>query len=255
MKRRCNAIRAAGWRLLALVLTGLFLWYPAPTLALTIPEKLVYDLTWTGIKAGTAIQEIVEEKDGVHIISTARSADWLSVFFEVEDRIETTLTRIPGQPLGLPRTYRMKIREGSHRRDKEIQFDHEAGKARYIDHLNNERVEIAIAKNTYDTYSSFYYVRTLPLEVGKSVFVNILDGKERYNIEVQVLRKERIKTSLGEFNTIKIKPLMKSEGIFQKKGNLYIWLTDDPRRLPVKMQSKVTIGSVTATLVGGDFEK
>ncbi|MFZ3209785.1 MAG: DUF3108 domain-containing protein [Geobacteraceae bacterium] len=247
MKRRVYNVV---WCMLTLVISGLLCQYSVHALALTIPEKLTYDLTWTGIKAGTATQEIIAEKDRVRIISTARSADWLSVFFEVEDLIETTLIRIPGQSLGLPRTYRMNIREGNHRRDREIRFDHEAGKAQYIDHLVNENVELEITRNTYDLYTGFYYVRSIPLEVGKSVFISILDGKELYNLEVQTLRKERIKTALGEFNTIKIKPVMKSEGIFQKKGNIYIWLTDDARRLPVKMQSKVFIGSVTATLVG-----
>jgi hypothetical protein len=241
--------------MLALVITGVLCRHPVPALALSIPEKLIYNLTWAGIMAGTATQEIADEKDRVRIISTARSADWLSVFFEVEDLIETTLIRIPGQLLGLPRTYRMKIREGKHRRDREIRFDHEAGKAQYTDHLSNEKVELEITRNTYDIYTSFYYVRSIPLEVGKSVFISILDGKELYNLEVKVLQKERIKTSLGEFNTIKIKPVMKSEGIFQKKGNIYIWLTDDARRLPVKMQSKVFIGSVTATLAGVNSQR
>jgi len=70
-----------------------------------------------------------------------------------------------------------------------------------------------------------------------------------------VLRKEKIKTSLGTFDTIVIKPLMQSEGIIDKKGEMFIWLTDDNRLLPVKMKTKVKIGSVTATLVGGSFKR
>jgi hypothetical protein len=147
----------------------------------------------------------------------------------------------------------MKVREGKHRRDKEIIFDHDNGKARYIDHLNGEKVELEIGKNTYDPYSSFYYLRTLPLQVGKSVFVSILDSKQLWNVEIQVLKKEKLDTILGEVNTILIKPLIKSEGIFQRKGEIYIWLTDDARRIPVKMKTKVTISSVTAALVGGKF--
>lgn len=221
--------------------------------ALTVPEKLVYDMTWTGIKAGTATQEIIDEGDSIRIVSIARSADWISVFFPVEDRVESLLPKVPPPQLGLPHNFRMKVREGKHRRDKEIIFDHDKGKARYIDHLNGEKVELEIGKNTYDPYSSFYYVRTLPLQVGKSVFVSILDNKQLWNVEIQVLKKEKLDTILGEVNTILIKPLMKSEGIFQRKGEIYIWLTDDARRIPVKMKTKVTIGSVTATLVGGKF--
>lgn len=226
----------------------------APAYPFNVPERLIYDLTWTGIKGGTATQEIIDENGSIRIVSIARSSEWISTFFPVEDRVESVLTKVaPPLKLGLPQTFRMKIREGNHRRDKEIIFDHGRGKARYIDHLGGERTEVEIGASTYDTYSSFYYVRTLPLVVGKSVFVSILDNKKLWNVEVQVLKKERIRTVLGEVGTILIKPLIKSEGIFQRKGEIYIWLTDDARRIPVRMKTKIAIGSITATLVGGKF--
>jgi hypothetical protein len=217
--------------------------------ALDIPEKLVFELTWTGIKAGTAVQEIVDGGDSIKVTSIARSADYISVFFPVEDRIESILSKAQGSALGLPRHYRMKVREGKHRRDKEITFDQSKGKAYYTDNLGGEKAVVDILPNTYDAYSSFYHIRTLKLEVGKSVFVNILDNKQLWNVEVQVLKKEKIETILGEVNTIVIRPLIKSEGIFEKKGAIDIWLTDDDRRIPVRMKTKVKIGSVTATLV------
>ncbi len=226
---------------------------PVQAAALNIPEKLVFELTWVGIKAGTATQEIVRENGAVKIISTARSADWISPFFPVEDRIETVLAVNQATDPGLPKSYRMKIREGRTRRDKEIIFDHAKGTALYIDYLSGERKNVEINDKTLDTLSSFYFVRSLPLEVGKSVFISIFDGKKLWNTEVQVLRRERIKTGLGSFDTIVVKPLMKSEGIFEKKGDMYIWLTDDERHLPLKMKTKVPVGSITATLVGGSF--
>jgi hypothetical protein len=226
----------------------------SPAAALEIPEKLTFDLTWTGIKAGTSTQEISEEKDAVRVVSTARSADWISVFFPVEDRVESLLTKAAPPLLGQSRNYHIKTREGNHRKDKEIIFDHDKRKALYIDHLGKGKVEVAIKENTHDIYSSFYYVRTLPLEVGKSVYVSVLDNNELWDVEVQVLKKEKLKTIFGEVNTILIKPLIKSEGIFERKGEIFIWLTDDARRIPVKMKTKVMIGSVTATLVGANFK-
>jgi uncharacterized protein DUF3108 len=244
---RTSAVRVASITLF------LLLFLVSAAFPLNIPEKLAYDVTWTGIKAGTATQEIQVEKDNLRVISTVRSADWISVFFPVEDRVESLLTR--GQPnqVGLPLNFRMKVKEGKHRKDKEIIFEHGKGKARYIDHMNGENATVEIGGQTYDTYSSFYYVRMLPMEVGKSVFVSVLDNKKLWNIEVQVLKKERIKTVLGEVNTILINPLVKNEGMFERKGAIYIWLTDDEKRIPVKMKTKVAIGSITATLVGGNY--
>jgi Protein of unknown function (DUF3108) len=222
---------------------------PINVLALNIPEKLTYDLTWTGIKGGTATQEIIDEGASVRVVSTARSSDWISVFFPVEDRIESILNKVAPPLIGLPQHYQMKVSEGSHKRDKELTFDHKIGKAYYIDHRNGEKATIDILPNTYDAYSSFYYLRSLNLEVGKSVFVSMLDNKKLWNVEVQVVKKEKLNTILGEVNTIQVRPIMKSEGIFDRKGAIDIWLTDDERRIPVKMKTKIKIGSITATLV------
>jgi len=240
---------------LGLMLAASMFAFVSPVSALSIPEKLVYDLTWTGIKAGTATQEIHADDGETRIISTARSADWITTFFPVEDRIETVLAGAGPGKIGLPKVYRLKIREGNHRRDKEVLFDHGNGVAHYKDNLNGDKREISIPAATLDTLSSFYYVRTLKLEVGKPVFLTIFDNKKIWNVEVKVLKKEKIKTKLGSFDTIVIKPLMQSEGILEKKGDMYIWLTDDERLLPVKMKTKVKVGSITATLVGGSFKK
>ncbi len=234
-------------------LLALIVWFigitPINVLALNIPEKLTYDLTWTGIKGGTATQEIIDEGASLRVVSTARSSDWISVFFPVEDRIESILTKVAPPLIGLPQHYSMKVSEGSHKRDKELTFDHKIGKAYYIDHRNGEKATLDIPPNTYDAYSSFYYLRSLKLEVGKSVFVNMLDNKKLWNVEVQVVKKEKLNTILGKVNTIQVRPIMKSEGIFDRKGAIDIWLTDDERRIPVKMKTKIKIGSITATLV------
>jgi hypothetical protein len=239
-----------------IVLLMFFFIFPSVSFAsgLRVPEKLVYDLTWAGIKTGTATLEINNENEKTRIVSTARSADWVSVFYTVEDKIEAELSK-PTHPAvpGIPRNYRVRIREGKHKRNKEVVFDSPNRRASFTDHLSGEKKEIEIRDNTLDPLSSFYYLRTLKVEVGKSVYVDILDNKKLWNVEVQVLRKERISTGLGDFDTIVIKPLLKSEGIFNKRGDMYIWLTDDEKHIPVKMQTKVAVGKVTATLTGGNY--
>ncbi len=223
-------------------------------LCFSVPERLVYDLTWTGIKAGTATLEIAKDNNHTRIVSTARSADWVSAFFTVDDRTETVLAKTqPPSLIGTPQNYRMKIREGGHRRDKELVFDYGKNKVMFIDHLEGERKGFDIQESTLDPLSSFYYLRTLKIEVGKSIFVDIFDSKKLWNVEVQVLRKEIIKTKLGNFDTVVIKPLLKSEGIFNRRADVLIWLTDDAKHIPIKLKTKVVVGSVTATLAGGNY--
>jgi hypothetical protein len=274
--------------LLFVLLVFIFAYLPLPSHAASfnIPEKLVYDLTWAGIKAGTASLELINDGDKIKIISTARSAKFISVFYKVDDRVESTLIKNENNPpesprsslwkrgnppipplvkggeggfsgeslfIGKPANYRLRIREGKHRKDKEVIFDPNNSKAIYIDHLENERKEFDVPDFVFDPLSGFYYIRALRLEVGKPVYVTIFDSKKVWNVEVQVLRREKITLPIGTFDTIVIKPLMKSEGIFYRKGDITIWLTDDMKRIPVMVETKVKIGHITVTLVQGNY--
>jgi hypothetical protein len=239
---------AAALRTLFLVTVILAL-LAAPVGAATVPERLVYQLSWTGITVGTATQEIYAEGRSHRIVVTARSNDWLSVFYPVNDRIENLLDREGGPFPGVPRYYRMQTNEGTHSRDREIRFGGN-GTAVFHDRRGGERVTLAVPPRTFDIYSSFYHVRYLPLEVGTSIFVNVLDGKETQRLEVKVVRREKLRTVLGTVPTIVIRPLVRSEGVFEGKGKVTIWLTDDARRIPVRVETGVVVGSVTATLVG-----
>jgi hypothetical protein len=274
--------------------------------AYSIPERLEFDLTWIGIKAGTAVLEVRKEgEDGLKIVSTASSDDWVSVFYKVRDRVESFLKGNKGgapasagpayrqggttepeegvydplrngvhdpekgvyDPGGsgvrdpvesgvrdpMPVNYRIKVREGKHRRDKEVVFDREGGKALYINHLKPEKKEFDVPEEIFDPLSAFYRVRNMELEVGRSVYVPVFDSKKVWNVEVKVLGRERVKVPAGTFDTIKIKPVMESEGIFARKGEIYIWVTDDERKVPVKLNSEVAVGSINAVLVGGSF--
>ncbi len=218
----------------------------------SIPEKLVYSLYWSGIKAGSASLEVDNTAEGVRIISRAASADFISLFYRVEDIVQSTLYQD-----GYPKNYRIKLREGRHRRNKEVEFSEELEKGSqkiiYKNRLNNETAEFSFEKKAYDSLSGFYAIRKRQLKIGNSEYINVFDSKKLWNVEVQVLRKEHISTPAGEFNTIVIKPILKSEGIFMKKGDVYIWLTDDERKIPVMMKSKIKIGSITAKLIRGEY--
>lgn len=248
-----------------LVLSVVFVLCHSISCAFNVPERLEFELGWMGLKAGSASLEIKRQDKGLKIISTAKSARWVSVFYPVRDRVESLLgTLVEGigdtgkkesidLGIGLPLNYHIKTREGRYRKDMEFVFDQDAGKVMHIDHLKKERLEFDVPDRIYDPLSAFYQVRTMELTVGNSVYVPVFDSKKVWNLEVKVLRKERLKTPVGTFDTIVIKPLMKSEGIFKKKGDIYIWLTDDEKRIPVLVKSKIAVGSIDAVLVGGEY--
>lgn len=232
----------------------LLLYLPTAGAAFPIPERLEFEVSYTGIPAGRAVQEVKQVGDEIQIVSTAKSADWLNLFFPVDDRIESVLiSGAPSNYIGVPRLYRERIREGWTRFQKDAVFDRQELEVTTNDFLKKSETTRKITNRTYDTLSSFFYFRSVPLQVGTSYFIDIFDCKKLWNTEVQVLRREEVVTPLGRFKTVVIKPILKFEGIFARTGDMFIWLTDDDRRIPVQMKSKVRIGSITATLVGGSY--
>jgi hypothetical protein len=246
----------AGTAIRSILLAGAVLIWAMPLRAgaFPVPERLEFEITYTGILAGRAVQEVIREGDEVRIISTAKSASWLRIFFPVDDRIESVLTTGSSlQSIGMPRWYRIRINEGRTHFNREAVFDRRTLEVRTRDHVDNSETVTPITGQTYDTLSSFFFFRTIPFQVGTTYSIDIFDCKKLVNTEVKILRREVVKTRLGRFKTVVIKPMLKSEGVFDRTGDMLIWLTDDELRIPVLMKSKVRIGSITATLVGGTY--
>ena len=234
------------------ILCILLLFLAAPLAAGTgsIPEKLIYRLSWTGIPVGTASQSITDDGTSLQIKSEFKSNAWLSSFYPVEDRIETTLARKPGFFPGEVRQFRMWFHEGSRVRDRSITFDHATGTAHFKDHLTNEMATTAIRPDTGDVMTAFYHARHLPITPGTTISLPVMDGREPYLLEVKVLQIENLRTILGTVETLVVQPMVRPEGTFEGKRGVKLWITNDARRIPVKVRTMVSVGSVTATLTG-----
>ncbi len=223
----------------------------APSGAAIRKEILKYDLKWIGIKAGTAKLVFVYTEKGITIKSRAQSASWVSVFYKVDDRAKSILVKKKnpdGTVKWIAKNYRLKIREGRHRRDKEVVFLYNPPRARFINHRDKEEKLFNIKDSTYDPLSGFFILRQMEIKKNSKIFLRIFDSKKLYDARIKIIGKERIKTSAGTFDTIVVEPELKSEGIFLRKGKVIIYLTDDERHIPVLLKSKVLIGSVVAEL-------
>ncbi|HDH34554.1 MAG TPA: DUF3108 domain-containing protein, partial [Nitrospirae bacterium] len=87
-----------------------------------------------------------------------------------------------------------------------------------------------------------------PMEIGKTEYISMFDSKKIFDAEINVLKKENISVPAGKFDTIVINPVLQTEGLFVRNGKMFIWLTDDERKIPVMFRSKVKIGSFVAKL-------
>jgi Protein of unknown function (DUF3108) len=224
---------------------------PSPTpssIHFKVGERLTYGLSWGIISAGTAAFEITERQtfDGrpvVKIIHTAKSNDFISAFYPVNNRVETLIDEEAVYP------YRLlfKRREGKRKNDIEVIFDQTAHRATVTKDGNTETMEVPPA--VQDTLSVLYFFRAFPtLAVGSSTIIHVNHDKKNYRLELRVEGTEHLKGPLGEFDTIRILAIMPFKGLFLNEGNIRVWVTNDAARIPVLMKAKVIIGSISATL-------
>jgi len=206
-------------------------------------EKLTFSIQYGLIYAGDATLEIrniavIDSTRAYHIISTARTNEAFDVIYKVRDRVESFMDYNNLFSI----RFEKHLREGRYRKDESIVFDQKNHFAIY----SNRKVKIA--PNTQDFLSALYYIRTLDLEVGEAIaLANHTSGKN-YPIYIKVLRREEITVPAGTFKCIVIEPVLQTSSIFEQKGRLTIWLTDDNLKMPVLLRSKVIVGAFEAVL-------
>ncbi|BCB96254.1 hypothetical protein JZK55_11760 [Dissulfurispira thermophila] len=207
-------------------------------------EKLYFDIYWLGIYVGKAFLEATNDNGNIKIISSVHSTPFISTFYKVDDHAESYVIN------GTPSFFKIKQREGRKRGDKETFFDITNKKIIHINHIKGTRDEHIInTEHLWDVMSGFYYLRTQKLNVGETIHINIFDSNKFYKAEIEVLRKDKvIMPDEKEVDAVVVKPMLKSEGLFENKGDIYVWLSDDDLKIPLKVETEVSIGNVIAKL-------
>lgn len=98
-----------------------------------------------------------------------------------------------------------------------------------------------------DILSAIYYLRTRPLDLGKSFILTVSDSGRVYQVPVQVVEKKRKKTVLGRVETLRVDPQVFGR-LIAGEGQFSIWFTNDNRRIPVAARIKNRYGAFDITL-------
>ncbi|MFC1693426.1 DUF3108 domain-containing protein [Candidatus Latescibacterota bacterium] len=211
-----------------------------------VGEELIFSVKYGFYRAGKATMSILETKEVnggfcYYIQTTAKSNDFISKFYKVDDRINSYID-VEGL---FSRRFEKKLREGKYRSNRIIDFYHN----RLIALNTQEKYALVeIPMYVQDILSALYYLRTFDLRIGKNQTVEVYADGKVYPLKISIKTKEIIEVPAGKFRCLKIEPSLKSEGIFKQKGRITIWLTDDDRKIPVKMTSKILIGSIATYL-------
>jgi hypothetical protein len=238
------------WLLLGVILPG-NVWAQAVT-AFEPGERLEYVLKWSGIASGDSVMEIVEGEwaDSAYlyrVISTTKSRSLVDLIYKVRNRYETHIH--PSD--GLTRKYVFNMKEGGKREIRLLLFDQENLLVTRLRRKKNSTTsqDHEIPPQTQDNLSALYALRNESLQVGDSFTSLVFEGRKNWELIIDVIAAEEIKVRAGRFRTVVVHPKLKFEGIFRRKGELHVYMTDDQWHIPVLMKSKVSIGNINAELV------
>lgn len=215
-----------------------------------VGERLVYEITWSGFVGGEAVIQISGQtaRDGNRVLligTAARSTGLARALYPVED---LSLSYFDIDNL---RSYGVDIRitENNYKNHTEITFDHKRGIAIYK--AGNEKPqEYPIAPNTNDAFSAIYAFRAMRdrAKIGELITLPVFDDRKQHDLIIKIVRKEKIMFKNGSVNTLMATFFLESGGLFQIKGDMTIWFSDDATFVPIKIKASAPIGEFTMLL-------
>ncbi|HVK60990.1 MAG TPA: DUF3108 domain-containing protein [Bdellovibrionales bacterium] len=219
-----------------------------------VGEKVTLDVSYFNVSAGEMTLETrgfasVNGNPSYRFAGTARSTSVFAMFYAVDDWFETFVD----YKTLVPYSYSLHVKESKQLRETRTVFEWNKKRAKYWDRKINEEKKLEkqnytwkIPDYTQNIFSAVFYLRTFQLEPGKKYKYHVSHEKENFVVTAEVLRREKIKTPAGEFNTIVLKPHVELDGIFRPVGDIFFWMTDDDRRFLVRIESKIKIGKIVA---------
>ncbi|MBM9520676.1 DUF3108 domain-containing protein [Desulforhopalus vacuolatus] len=214
-------------------------------------EHLHYDVSWSGgVKAGELDMKITaldDVKDGYKIdVHVTTKGSLIDLAYPIRDRHITLLKGAEKLP------FRSDLwqKEGrSYRAHREMIYDQEKHRVVYFKN-GKQQGDWHLKGPANNEFTSFLNSRLMDFVVNKPFIVPTFADKKRVAVKVTPLKKEKMETLLGKVNTVVIMPRLTFKGLYEKQGDTVIWYTADHCRVPVQVNSKIKIGSLTARLSG-----
>lgn len=219
-----------------------------------VGEKTVLSVSYFGVKGGDMTMEVrpfvsVNGKKSYHLAATLVSSAMFAAFYSLDDFGETF---VDFDEL-VPFNFAVKVKETGQLREVRNFFDWSTMKSKFWEkkytkkHGHQEKkLEWEIEPYTQNIFSAPFYLRVFDLEPGHSYRFRLADEARNFVVTAHVLSREKVTVDAGTFDTVKIRPEVAIDGIFQPMGDVFFWLTDDDRKHYVKIEAKIKIGTLKA---------
>ncbi len=206
-----------------------------------VGERLRYRVKFGPLEVGEARMEV----DGIdtiagyptyHLLFTIRGGTF---FYKIDDKQESWIDVYELAS----RRYRQDLHQGNYERLRVWDFDLES-----LIYVRNDGETGSIPGGALDEAAFIYFARTVPMQVGETYEWDRYFRWDRNPVILRVLRRETVRVPAGEFNTIVVRPIIKTRGIYAEEGEAEVYVTDDERRIPVMLKSRLKVGQLSLEL-------
>lgn len=176
-----------------------------------------------------------------HLIAEGKTAGSFDLFYKVRNRYESYVD----QNTLLPYFYTENRHESKYRHTDNVTFDQKDSK------VTANKGTFAFKGDSFDFVSAYYFARTIDvskLHEGQTFDLQYFLEDGFHSMQITYVGTETVECSLGKFNCLKFSPAIIPGRIFRKNSKLYLWVTNDGNRIPVRAHVEVLLGSVTMDL-------
>ena len=219
-------------------------------------QKVVLALKYYNVVGGDMTIETlpfveVNGRRAYHFKVSAKSNEFFSKFYAIDDYAETFMDF----ETMLPFNYEIHVRESKQLREIRSFIEWKALKSKYWEQkvtkdwgTENKELEWSVLPYSQNVFSAVFYLRTFALRPGMEVQMRVADEGRNMVVKGAVIRREKLETDIGDFDTVVMRPEIQMEGVFQPVGEILFWLTDDAYKQIVRIESKIRIGKIVGAL-------
>ncbi len=215
-------------------------------------EVLKYKLKYGFVTAAEGTLKVQDSdlkfdgKPTYRLVVDGETSGTFDIFYKIRDHYDSFIDKSDLKPY----FYQENIREGNYRRQDKARFYQDSKKV-----VATEGTFKTPSTQTFDLVSAYYFARSLDIskmKPGDFVKINYFLGDEISQLQVHFIGREVIKTKLGKIKCLKFSPSIDPGRIFRKNSKLFLWVTDDGNRVPVKAEVEIIVGSVTMEIKSAD---
>ncbi len=235
---------------LVLALSGAAFARIGPPVPFHVGEKLTYQIFWGPFVVGRATLEVtgvekVDNHDCYHLMAKAKTSGLAEWLFPVDSSIESWLDC---RDL-FSRKYREYRSEGKHHASGQTHYDYEHKEVVTANLIKGREKHFPLEQPVQDVVSSLYFVRAQKLMLDAESTFTVNADNTNYVVTVRPdLRKEMWVRPVGNIQALRIEPTPTLRIVSSNKGRMWIWVSDDERRLPLLLNTELKIGNAKLVL-------